>query len=104
MASGAVKLLPVEGVNEALAPGFRDAVKLITARAQSYLMVAFLVKKGKNLSDGFARVVKLLQHLAAGQPFKNALKAAFGIPESEFESGWREAAFWSLKQGIPYEW
>lgn len=104
MASGTAKLLSIEGVNEALAPGNRDGIKLITARAQSYLMVAFLVKKGTNGADGFAKVVKLLGELATGQSFKNALKSAFGISESEFESGWKEAAFWSLKQGIPYEW
>lgn len=104
LASGVAKLLDVNGVNEALSSANRDGVKLLLGRAQAYLMVAFLLKKAPNVVEGVLRVTKLVQDLGEGKSMKDTFKSTFGITESEFESGWKEAAFWSLKQGVPYEW
>ncbi|MBF0500921.1 MAG: hypothetical protein HQM09_12360 [Candidatus Riflebacteria bacterium] len=104
LASGVAKLLDANGVNEGLSLANRDAVKLLMSRAQAYLMVAFLLKKAPRVSEGMARLTKLIEALSESKPLKDALKTSFGITESEFESGWKEAAFWSLKQGVPYEW
>ncbi|MBF0410221.1 MAG: hypothetical protein HQM10_22945 [Candidatus Riflebacteria bacterium] len=104
VASGSARLLSNSELNQALSPSNRDVSKIIAARTQAYLMVSFLFKKATGLNDGIARAIKLLESLGDGKIFKHAIEESFSVSESEFESAWKETAYWCLRQGIPYEW
>ncbi|MBF0545084.1 MAG: hypothetical protein HQM08_11645 [Candidatus Riflebacteria bacterium] len=104
ISSGTTKLQGVSEVNTSLSPSNHEPMKSITARAQAYLMVSFLFKKVPSLNEALTKGIKLLEAAGDGKPFKFALNESFGISESEFENGWKEAAYWCLRQGIPYEW
>jgi hypothetical protein len=45
-----------------------------------------------------------MQAVCAGKDLDGALKEQFGLTKGQFESAWKEAAYWSLRQGLPYEW
>ena len=74
-----------------------------TARAQAYLMTAFLVKKS-GYRQGCQNMIELIKQTSSGTDFGTALKKVFRIDEKAFDKQWRESAEWVLQQGIPYEW
>jgi len=104
IASDEAKLVTVEELNKIFSEKSPSAPQLEAARAQAYLMVAFLVKKGSDMKDGVVKFVKLLEAVCEGKEFDSAIKEHFGMPKSQFDSAWKEAAYWSLRQGMPYEW
>ncbi|WP_373047942.1 peptidase MA family metallohydrolase [Vulgatibacter sp.] len=82
-ASAAGALLPVREIDEGW-PGSPTDVDL--AYAQSASLVAFLASSG----DG-AVLQRLVRHLGAGEPFADALIAAYGQPLILLELDWKRA-------------
>ncbi|RCK78104.1 MAG: hypothetical protein OZSIB_1753 [Candidatus Ozemobacter sibiricus] len=104
IASDEAKLVTADELNRILTDPSPAPGKLEAARAQAYLMVAFLVKKAGDKDTGLQKFVKLMQAVCAGKDLDGALKEQFGLTKGQFESAWKEAAYWSLRQGLPYEW
>ncbi len=104
IASDEAKLVTADELNRILNEKSPAPGKLEAARAQAYLMVAFLVKKGADKDTGLQKFVKVLQAVCGGKDLDGALKEQFGLTKGQFESAWKEAAYWSLRQGLPYEW
>ncbi len=91
-------------MNSIFAEGYSSPAVLDTAIAQAYLMTAFLVKKAGSLDKGCRAVMKMIEQVSAGVTFADSLKGIFGLTETEFEQGWKDAAYWALKQGAAYQW
>ncbi|NLI75028.1 MAG: tetratricopeptide repeat protein [Candidatus Riflebacteria bacterium] len=104
IASDEAKLGTAEELNQIFADRAPAIARLEAARAQAYLMVAFLVKKGSDKDDGLKKFVKLLEAVCGGRDLDGALRDQFGLSKGQFDSAWKEAAYWSLRQGLPYEW
>jgi tetratricopeptide (TPR) repeat protein len=104
LANNTAKLLGIEQLNDIFTEGYSGPQVLETAQVQAYLMVAFLLKKSGARVDGSRTVLEMIKEVAGGEPIDRALRKHFKIGANEFESGWKEAAFWALKQGTPYEW
>ncbi len=104
IAGGELKLQPIDQVNQGLNRGSGDFTVYQASRIQAYLMVSFLLKKANTVNEGFTKLVGVLKDLVGGKTLAQSLPARFKISISEFESGWKEAAFWALKNGQPYEW
>ena len=104
IASGELKLQPIDQVNQGLNQGTGDFTVFQASRIQSYLMVSFLLKKANSVNEGFTKLVAVLKDLVAGKTLAQSLPTRFKISISDFEAGWKEAAFWALKNGQPYEW
>jgi len=104
IASDEAQLVQLDKVDDLLADASASIVARDTARAQAYLTAAFLVKKKPDFTQGIAAVVTLLEKLGNGSSLDVALQEVFQLPRAQFESGWKESAFWSLRQGVPYEW
>jgi hypothetical protein len=104
IASGQVKLSGPAEVNKLLGLAHPTPAEVDTAMAQAYLMTAFLVKKGATMKDGINLFVQAMEAMAGGRTLDRALQDSFKTNEAAFDAGWKEAAFFSLKQGIPYEW
>ena len=104
IASGETHLMRPDELNCLLADPATQALKREAAFAQAYLMAAFLVKKCANLKEGVDSIMKLLGKMCEGLSLEKALTDCFKINQAAFESGWKEAAYWALRQGIPYQW
>jgi tetratricopeptide (TPR) repeat protein len=102
IAEGRLTLLTPDKVNAILLEPATGA-DLLNATTHAYLMTAFLIKKGATFREGINKAVQLLELLAAGKSMAAGLKQVYAISEAEFESGWKEAGYMSLTQGIPYE-
>lgn len=104
IASDEAQLVQLEKVDELLGNSSATVAARDTARAQAYLTTAFLVKKKPDFTQGIAAVLTLLEKLGNGTSLDAAIQEVFQMPRAQFESGWKESAFWSLRQGVPYEW
>jgi tetratricopeptide (TPR) repeat protein len=104
IAGGQMKLLSPDDVNGIFSSSTNSPLDLQNANTHAYLMTSFLLKRGTNLPDGVMRLLKMIELTAAGQTFEKALLSAFGLSMQVFDSGWKDAAYWSLQQGVPYEW
>ncbi len=91
-------------LNSIFAEGYTSPAVFETATAQSYLMVAFLLKRSGPLEKSCREMMKLIELVSKGSELDPALKEVFKISEADFEKGWREAGYWALQQGAPYEW
>ena len=49
-------------------------------------------------------MIELISSVSSGEDFDASLKNAFKISKVDFDKGWRDAAYWAMKQGSPYEW
>lgn len=74
-----------------------------TARAQAYLMTAYLIKK-VGFKQGCQNMIELIKQTSNNVEFPVALQKVFGISEKDFEKKWKESAEWALSNGAPYEW
>jgi len=104
IASDETQLVQLDKVDDLLADASASIAVRDTARAQAYLTTAFLVKKKPDFTQGIAAAISLLEKLGSGVSLTAALQDVFQMPRDQFESGWKESAFWSLRQGVPYEW
>jgi len=104
IASDEAQLVQLDKVDDLLGDASASIAARDTARAQAYLTAAFLVKKKTDFTQGIAAVLALLEKLGNGVPLATALQEIFQMSRDQFESGWKESAFWSLRQGVPYEW
>lgn len=104
IASDEAQLVKLDRVDELLTDASASITARDTARAQAYLTTAFLVKKKPDFTQGIAATLALLEKLGAGKSLDEGLKEIFQMQRDQFESGWKESAFWSLRQGVPYEW
>ncbi|HNW34890.1 MAG TPA: hypothetical protein PKM25_08165 [Candidatus Ozemobacteraceae bacterium] len=104
IASDEARLVTLENVDGILTDSSASIAARDTARAQAYLMAAFLVKKKPDFAKGISSAIKLLELLGAGKKLDAAIPEVFQIQRAQFDSGWKESSFWSLRQGVPYEW
>jgi|GEM_PF-721606 len=104
IASDEARLVTLENVDGILMDSSAAISARDTARAQAYLMAAFLVKKKSDFAQGISSTIKLLEMLGAGKKLDAAIPEVFQMQRAQFDSGWKESAFWSLRQGVPYEW
>ncbi len=104
IASDEAQLVQLDKVDGLLNDTAASIAARDTARAQAYLTTAFLVKKKPDFTQGIAAALTLLEKLGSGVSLTTALQEVFQMPRDQFESGWKESAFWSLRQGVPYEW
>ncbi|HOY65342.1 MAG TPA: hypothetical protein PLP29_00555 [Candidatus Ozemobacteraceae bacterium] len=104
IASDEAQLVTLEKVDGILADPAATIAARDTARAQAYLMAAFLVKKKADFPSGIASAIQLFERLGAGKKLDAAIPDVFQMQRAQFDSGWKESAFWSLRQGVPYEW
>lgn len=104
IASDEAQLVPLERVDELLADPAASIAARDTVRAQAYLMAAFLVKKRPDFTQGINAALSLFEKLGTGTSLDTAILEVFQMQRAQFDSGWKESAFWSLRQGVPYEW
>jgi len=102
--AGIAKMTSADMLNSIFAEGYTSPAVFETATAQAYLMAAFLVKRSGSIDKGCRDLMKLIELISNGSELDPALQQVYKISEAEFESSWKEAAFWALKQGTPYEW
>lgn len=104
IASDEAQLAQLDKVDGLLNDASASIAARDTARAQAYLTTAFLVKKKPDFTQGIAAALALLEKLGNGVSLTTALQEVFQMSRDQFETGWKESAFWSLRQGVPYEW
>lgn len=75
-----------------------------TALSQSYLMVSSLIKRTGSLEKGVREIMEVIKQVSSGRPFSEVITKVYNFSEEEYEKIWRDAAFWALSQGAPYEW
>ncbi|EKD80894.1 MAG: hypothetical protein ACD_39C02107G0003 [uncultured bacterium] len=102
--SEVAKLASSNMLNSIFSEGYTSPAVFETATAQAYLMTAFLIKRSGSLEKGCRDMMRLIELVGKGGVFADALTQVFKISEAEFEKGWKESAYWALKQGAPYEW
>jgi tetratricopeptide (TPR) repeat protein len=102
--AGSAKLASANMLNSIFAEGYTSPAVFETATSQAYLMTAFLVKHSGNLEKGCRNIMKMIELISKGTEFATALQQVFKLTESDFEKSWRDAAYWALTQGAPYEW
>jgi len=102
--AGIAKLTSANMLNSIFAEGYTSPAVFETATSQAYLMAAFLVKRSGSIDKGSRDLMKLIELVSKGSELDPALKQVYQIGEAEFEKNWKEAAYWALKQGAPYEW
>ena len=98
------KLTSTNMLNSIFAEGYSSPSVLETATAQAYLMCSFLAKKSGNLEKGCKDLMQLIRLISAGSDLESALQKVYKISESQFDTGWKDSAYWAIKQGAPYEW
>lgn len=98
------KLASTNMLNSIFAEGYSSPAVLETATAQAYLMVSFLIKKSGSLEKGAKNIMEMIKLISDGADLATALNKVFSISEADFDKNWKEAAFWAIKQGAPYEW
>ncbi|MDD3001044.1 MAG: tetratricopeptide repeat protein [Candidatus Riflebacteria bacterium] len=96
-------LTSANSLNAIFSDSYASPAVFETARAQAYLMTAHLIKK-LGYQQGSQSMLELIKQTSKGADFSDSLKKLFGITEEEFEKSWKEAAYWALLQGTPYEW
>lgn len=96
-------LTSIASLNALCSDSYASPAVSETARAQAYLMTAFLIKKA-GFKQGCQNMLELIKQTSKGTDFPVAIKKIFGISDSDFDSQWRESAFWALTNGAPYEW
>lgn len=102
--AGMAKLVTANMLNSIFAEGYTSPPVFETATSQAYLMAAFLIKRSGNLEKGCREMMQMIELVSKGAKLDAALKQVFNISEAEFEKSWKEAAFWAIKQGAPYQW
>lgn len=102
--AGIARMASAAMLNSIFAEGYTSPAVFETATAQAYLMAAFLVKKSGSIDKGCRDLMKLIELISKGSELDSALQQVYKLGETEFEASWKEAAFWALKQGTPYEW
>lgn len=75
-----------------------------TALAQSYLMASSLIKRSGSLEKGVREFMGVINQISSGQTFSEVITKVYSFSEEEYEKVWRDAAYWALSQGAPYEW
>lgn len=98
------KLTSTNMLNSIFAEGYSSPSVLETATAQAYLMTSFLAKKSGNLEKGCKDLMAMIKLISEGSDLAAALKKVYNLAESDFDKGWKESAYWAIKQGAPYEW
>lgn len=98
------KLSSPNMLNSIFAEGYSTPAVSETATAQAYVMTAYLMKKEGGLDRGCKKVLELLKKVSSGSDLEASLQELFKIKIDDFEKGWKEAAYWAMKQGSPYEW
>ena len=98
------RLASINMLNSIFAEGYSSPAVLETAYAQAYLMTCFLIKKTGSFERGCKAMMELIKVVSAGKDFDKALKEIFKISASDFEAGWKSAAYFAITQGSPYEW
>jgi tetratricopeptide (TPR) repeat protein len=96
-------LTSANSLNAIFSDSYASPAVFETARAQAYLMTAHLIKK-LGYQQGSQNMLELIKQTSKGSNFSDSLKKLFGMTEEEFEKSWKEAAYWALLQGTPYEW
>ncbi|MBI3037979.1 hypothetical protein HYY75_02855 [bacterium] len=105
ISSGTAQLLIPADINRIFSESNqRFSSKEEVALAESYLMAAFLIKRESNFAAGIGKFLKIIDSVSGGKTLDQSLQKIFNISQGEFDSGWKEAAYWSLRQGVPYEW
>lgn len=99
-----IELGSLSTINQTFSDGYSAPDILDAAYAQAYLMTSFLMKREGTVGEGVQRVLELLKLTSEGTAFDQALQKVFKLSLADFESGWKQAAFWSLRQGTPYSW
>ena len=102
--SEVAKLASSNMLNSIFSEGYTSPAVFETATAQAYLMTAFLIKRSGSLEKGCRDMMRLIELVSKGGAFADALNQTFKISEADFDKGWKESAYWALKQGAPYEW
>ena len=102
--SAVAKLASSNMLNSIFSEGYTSPAVFETATAQAYLMTAYLVKRSGSLEKGCRDMMKMIELISKGGAYADALKQIFKLSEAEFDKGWKESAYWALKQGAPYEW
>ena len=97
------KIAPTESINSIFTGGYMTPAISETSTAQAYLMAAFLIKK-EGLGKGCKKMLELINKVSSGSDLDSALKATFNINVNDFNRGWKDAAYWAMQQGTPYEW
>lgn len=98
------KMSALENINDIFIDTYNTTpASLETANAQSYLMTCYLVKS-QGLGKGCKKMLELISMVSKGEDFEASLKKVFKINKVDFDKGWRDAAYWAMKQGSPYEW
>jgi hypothetical protein len=96
-------LTSTNSLNAIFSDSYASPAVYETAKAQAYLMTAFLIKKN-GYEKGVQDMMELIRQTSKGTDFGDAVKSLFGVSKEDFESSWKEAAYWALLQGTPYEW
>ncbi|EKD84191.1 MAG: hypothetical protein ACD_39C00190G0001, partial [uncultured bacterium] len=102
--SAVAKLASSNMLNSIFSEGYSSPAVFETATAQAYLMTAFLIKRSGNLEKGCRDMMRMIELVSKGGVFADVLNQVFKISEADFDKGWKESAYWALKQGAPYEW
>jgi tetratricopeptide (TPR) repeat protein len=98
------RLTSTNMLNSIFAEGYSSPSVLETANAQAYLMTAFLAKKSGSLEKGCRDIMALIKMISEGADFPASLKKVYKMTEADFDKGWKESAYWAIKQGAPYQW
>ena len=102
--SGVAKLTSANMLNSIFAEGYTSPAVFETATSQAYLMTSFLIKRSGSLEKGCRDMMRMIELISKGSEFAVALDQTFKITEADFEKSWKDAAYWAIKQGAPYEW
>lgn len=102
--AGVAKLVTANMLNSIFAEGYNSPPVFETATSQAYLMTAYLIKRSGSLEKGCREMMKMIELVSKGTELDAALNQVFKISEAEFEKNWKDAAYWAIKQGAPYQW
>ncbi len=98
------RLTSTNMLNSIFAEGYSSPSVLETANAQAYLMAAYLARKSGNLEKGCKDLMEMIRMISEGSDLAAALKKVYKLSEADFDKNWKEAAYWAIKHGAPYEW
>jgi hypothetical protein len=96
-------LTSTNSLNAIFSDSYASPAVYETAKAQAYLMTAYLVKKN-GYQKGVQDMLELIRQTSKGADFADTAQKLFGVKPGDFDSLWKEAGYWALLQGTPYEW